>query len=75
MTLVYVVAVLVSLAVYAVIGGFDARLRIGVSLGVLICLVALATWWVARAGDEARPGSVEVPSAASDREPPASRPQ
>lgn len=72
MILAYIVAVLISLAVYAVMGGVDMRLRIGVSLCLLICLVALATWLVARVGDEARPGSVEVPSAVPDREPPAS---
>ena len=75
MTLAYVVAVLISLAAYAVMTGFDLRLWIGVSLGLLICLVALATWLVARVGDEARPGSVEVPSAVSEREPSASKPQ
>ena len=75
MTLAYVLAVIVSLAVYAVMGRFDMRLRIGVSLGLFICLVALVTWWIAQVGDEARPGSVEVPSAGVDRDPPASRPR
>ena len=72
MTLAYVVVVLISLAVYAVMGRFDMRLRIGVSLGLFICLVALVTWWIAQVGDEARPGSVEVPSAVSASEPHAS---
>jgi len=69
MTLAYVVAVLMSLAAYAVMGRFDMRLRVGVSVGIFICLVVLATWLVMRVGDEARPGSVEVPSASSDGEP------
>ena len=72
MTLAYVVVVLISLAVYAVMGGVDMRLRIGISLGLLVCLVVLVTWVIARVGDEARPGSVEVPSAVSASEPHAS---
>jgi hypothetical protein len=73
MTLDFIVAVLISLAVYAAMGAFKMRLRIGVSLAVFICLVALMMWVVVLVGDEARPGSVVVPSAVFDKEPPASR--
>jgi hypothetical protein len=75
MTVAYVIAILAALAAFAVLRGIDMRLRLGVSVGILICLVALTTWLVSHVGDQARPGSVEVPWKSADSEPPASKPQ
>ncbi|MBV8620954.1 MAG: hypothetical protein JOY84_18980 [Curvibacter sp.] len=72
MTLAYVVAALIALAVYLAMGGSDMRLRIGVAVGLFICIAALATWVVMRVGDEAAPGSVEVESIAPGQAPSAS---
>ena len=62
MTLVYVIAAVIAFATYLVMGGYDMRLRWCISVGLFICLVALATWIIVRVGDEARPGSTEVKS-------------
>jgi hypothetical protein len=64
MTLFYVVAALIALAVFLAMGGSDMRLRIGAAVGLFICTAALATWIVMRVGDEAASGSVEVKSIA-----------
>jgi|GEM_PF-4367120 len=72
MTLAYVVAALIALAVFLAMGGSDMRLRIGVAVGLFICIAALATWVVMGVSDEAAPGSVEVKSIAPGQDPPAS---
>lgn len=64
MTLVYTVAIVLALAAYALMGRLDLLPRVALSLGIFVGLVAVATWLIARVGDDARPGSVEVPSAA-----------
>ena len=65
MTLVYTVAIVLALAAYALMGRLDLLPRVALSLGIFVGLVAVATWLIARVGDDARAGSVEVPSAAS----------
>lgn len=75
MTLTYLAAALAALAVYALMTGFDMRLRIGLAAGVFLCLAAVATWYVFRVGDAARPGSVEVTPAELDEASPASKPR
>ncbi|MBL8288022.1 MAG: hypothetical protein JNL85_08570 [Rubrivivax sp.] len=72
MTLAYVVAALIAVAVFLAMGGSDMRLRIGVAAGLFICIAALATWVVMRIGDEAAPGSTEVNSIAPGQDPRAS---
>ena len=69
MTLVYTVAIVLALAAYALMGRLDLLPRVALSLGIFVGLVAVATWLIARVGDDARPGSVEVPSAASSTAP------
>jgi hypothetical protein len=64
MTLAYIFAIAVSLAAYALMSGLDLRLRIALSAGIFVSVVVVVTLLVVRVGDEARPGSVEVPSAA-----------
>lgn len=72
MTLAYVLAALVALGAFLAMGGSDMRLRVGVAVGLFICIAAVATWFVVRVGDEALPGSVEVKSIAPVGDPPAS---
>lgn len=72
MTVAYVLAALVALVAFLTMGGSDMRLRVGVAVGLFICIAAAAIWFVVRVGDEARPGSVEVKSIAPGKEPPAS---
>lgn len=66
MTLACILAIAVSLAAYALMSGLDLRLRIALSAGIFVSVVVVVTLLVVRVGDEARPGSVEVPSAAPD---------
>ena len=72
MTLVYVIAAVIAIAAFLAMGGSDTRLRIGVAIGLFVCIAALATWVVTRVGDQALPGSVEVKSIAPGQDPPAS---
>ena len=74
MTLAYLGAVLAALVVYVLMAGFDMRLRVGISVGVFVCLAAVATWYVLRVGDAARPGSVEVTPGELDKVAPVSKP-
>lgn len=67
MMLVFILAIVVSLTAYAFMGGVDMRLRIGLSLCIFIGLVAVTTFVLIRVGDEARPGSVNVPASAPER--------
>jgi predicted Co/Zn/Cd cation transporter (cation efflux family) len=72
MTLAYVIAAFIAVVAFLAMGGSDVRLRIGVAVGIFICIAALATWVVMRVGDEAPPGSVEVKSISPGQDPPAS---
>lgn len=74
MTLAYTLAIVVSLAAYALMGGVDLRLRIALSLSIFIGVVVIATWLIVWVGDEARPGSVDVPSTAPASDSSASKP-
>lgn len=65
MTLVYFLAIIVSLAAYAFTGRVDMRLRFGLSLCIFIGIVAFTTWVLVGVGDRARPGSVDVPVSVS----------
>ena len=51
MTLSYILAAVVALVVFVAMGGKDARLRIGVAVGLFIGVAALATWAVVHVGD------------------------
>jgi hypothetical protein len=73
-TLAYILAIGLSLGAYALMGGLDLRLRIGLSLGFFVGVVVVATSMVVRVGDEARPGSTEVPPTAPERDFSASKP-
>ena len=74
-TLSYVLAAVVALVVFLAMSGTDARLRIGVAVGLFIGVAALATWAVVHVGDEARPGSGEVKSITAGQDSPASGPR
>ena len=72
MTLAYFIAAFVAVVAFLAMRGSDTRLRIGIAVGIFICIAALATLLVVRVGDKAPPGSVEVNSIAPGQDPPAS---
>ena len=75
MTLSYILAAVVALVVFVAMGGKDARLRIGVAVGLFVGVAALATWAVVRVDDEARPSSVEVKAITAGQDSPDSVPR
>lgn len=72
MTLVYVVIALIALVVFLSMGRSDPLLRVGVSVGLFLCISVLATWVITLVGDEARPGAVEVKAIVSEQPSPVS---
>ncbi len=75
MTLAYVFAALIAFIAFLAMSSSDLRLRIGVAVGLFICIAALATWVVMHVGDKAPAGSVEVESIYPGQTPPASGPR